>query len=101
MYKLTIKFNNGTEATYKTPFTRDKIEGTVISNCPYTLFLRHSANNQKAKAMLDNNKYLDRNKDSVLAYFGASITSFEKIDGRSVESKTLNYFTVEETLRNF
>ena len=51
--------------------------------------------------MLDNNKYLDHNKDSVLAYFGASITSFEKIDGRSVESKTLNYFTVEETLRNF
>ena len=101
MYKLTIKFNNGTEATYKTPFTRDKIEGTVISNCPYTLFLRHSANNQKAKAMLGNNKYLDHNKDSVLAYFGASITSFEKIDGRSVESKTLNYFTVEETLRNF
>ena len=101
MYKLTIKFNNGTEATYKTPFTRDKIEGTVISNCPYTLFLRHSANNQKAKAMLDNNKYLDHNKDSVLAYFGASITLFEKIDGRSVESKTLKYFTVEETLRNF
>ena len=118
MYKLTIKFNNGTEATYKTPFTRDKIEGTVISNCPYTLFLRHSANNQKAKAMLDNNvvsviqyhgieyrcerkEYLDHNKDSVLAYFGATITSFEKIDGRSVESKTLNYFTVEETLRNF
>ena len=101
MYKLTIKFNNGTEATYKTPFTRHKIEGTVISNCPYTLFLRHSANNQKAKAMLVNNKYLDHNKDSVLAYFGASITSFEKIDGRSVESKALNYFTVEEALKNF
>ena len=101
MNKLTIKFNNGTEATFKTPFTRDKIEGTVISNCPYNLFLRHSANNPKAKAMLDNNKYLDHNKDSVLAYFGATITSFEKIDGRSAESKSLDYFTVEETLRNF
>ena len=101
MYKLTIKFNNGTEATYKTPFTRDKIEGIVISNCPYTLFLRHSANNSKAKAMLDNNKYLDHRSDSVLAYFGASITSCEKRDGRSVESKSLDYFTVEETLRNF
>jgi hypothetical protein len=79
MNKLTIKFNNGTEATYKTPFTRDKIEGTVISNCPYTLFLRHSDKNPKAKAMLDNNKYLDHNKDSVLAYFGATITSFENV----------------------
>jgi hypothetical protein len=101
MNKLTIKFNNGTEATYKTPFTRDKIEGTVISNCPYNLFLRHSDKNPKAKAMLDNNKYLDHNKDSVLAYFGATITSFEKIDGRSAESRSLDYFTVEETLRNF
>lgn len=101
MNKLTIKFNNGTEATYKTPFTRDKIEGTVISNCPYNLFLRHSDKNPKAKAMLDNNKYLDHNKDSVLSYFGATITSFEKIDGRSAESKSLDYFTVEETLRNF
>jgi hypothetical protein len=101
MNKLTIKFNNGTEATYKTPFTRDKIEGTVISNCPYNLFLRHSDKNPKAKAMLDNNKYLDHNKDSVLTYFGATITSFEKIDGRSAESKSLDYFTVEETLRNF
>jgi hypothetical protein len=101
MNKLTIKFNNGTEATYKSPFTRDKIEGTVISNCPYTLFLRHSDKNPKAKAMLDNNKYLDHNKDSVLAYFGATITSFEKIDGRSAESRSLDYFTVEETLRNF
>jgi hypothetical protein len=101
MNKLTIKFNNGTESTYKTPFTRDKIEGTVISNCPYNLFLRHSDKNPKAKAMLDNNKYLDHNKDSVLAYFGATITSFEKIDGRSAESKSLDYFTVEETLRNF
>jgi hypothetical protein len=101
MNKLTIKFNNGTESTYKTPFTRDKIEGTVISNCPYNLFLRHSDKNPKAKAMLDNNKYLDHNKDSVLTYFGATITSFEKIDGRSAESKSLDYFTVEETLRNF
>lgn len=101
MNKLTIKFNNGTEATYKTPFSRENIEGTVISNCPYNLFLRHSDHNPKAKAMLDNNKYLEHNKDSVLAYFGAKITSFEKIDGRSAESKSLDYFTVEETLKNF
>lgn len=101
MYKLTVKFNNGTEATYKSKSTRNKIEGIVLSNCPYTLFLRHSDHNPKAKMMIDNNKYLDHNKDSVLAYFNATITSFEKIDGRSVESKTLKYFTVEETLRNF
>lgn len=101
MHKLTIKFNNGTEATYKTLFTRDKIESTVLSSCPYTLFLRYSDYNQKAKTMIDNNKYLDHNKDSVLAYFNATITSFEKIDGRSSEFKSLNYFTVEETLKNF
>ena len=101
MYKLTIKFNNGTEATYKTPFTRDKIEGTVISNCPYTLFFRYSKSIPKAKELLKNLEYLNCCKDSVIKYFGATITSFEKIDGRSVESKTLKYFTVEETLRNF
>ena len=101
MYKLTIKFNNGTEFTYKTPFKCDKIENIVISDCPYTLFLRHSDNNPKAKALLDNNKYLDLNKDSVLAYFGATITSFEKINRRSVEAKCLKYFNIEEALKNF
>ena len=101
MYKLTIKFNNGAEFTYKTPFTCDKIENIVISDCPYTLFLRHADNNPKAKALLDNNKYLDLNKDSVLTYFGATITSFEKITRRSIEAKCLKYFSVEEALKNF
>ncbi len=101
MYKLTIKFNNGTEFTYKTPFTCDKIENIVISDCPYTLFLRHADNNPKAKALLDNNKYLDLNKDSVLTYFGATITSFEKIHGSSIEAKCLKFFNVEEALKNF
>lgn len=101
MYKLTIKFNNGTEATYKTQFTRDNIEGTALSHCPFVMYLRYSKHNPKAKAMIEDNKYLKCYKDSVLAYFNATITSFEKIDGRSTESKSLNYFTVEETLKNF
>lgn len=101
MYKLTIKFNNGTEATYKTPFTRENIEGTVISNCPYSLFQRHAANIKRAKDLLDNNNYLKCNKFSVLAFFNAHITSFEKIDGRTLASKALKYFTVEEALIKF
>ena len=101
MYKLTIKFNNGTETTYKTPVTRDKIERIMISNCSFNLFLRHSSKIKKAKQLLINNKYLDLNKDSVLIYLGATIISFEKIDGRSAEYKALNYFTVEEALKNF
>lgn len=101
MNKLTIKFNNGKEATYKTSFSRDEIEGTVISHCPYNLFLRHSAHNQKANELLEDNKYLNCDKDSLISYFGATITSFEKIDGRSAESKALDYFTVEYVLQNF
>lgn len=101
MYKLTIKFNNGTEGTYKTPFTRDKIERIMISYCSFNLFLRHSSKIKKAKELLINDKYLDLNKDSVLTYFGATITSFDKIDGRSAEHRSLKYFTVEEALRNF
>ena len=101
MYKLTIKFNNGAEFTYKTPFTCDKIENIVISDCPYTLFFRYSKSIPKAKELLKNLEYLNHCKDSVLTYFGATITSFEKIDGRTVESKALNYFTVEEALKNF
>ena len=101
MYKLTIKFNNGTEATYKTPVTRDKIERIMISDCSFNLFLRYSSKIKKAKELLINDKYLDLNKDSVLTYFSATIISFEKIDDRSAESKALNYFTVEEALKNF
>ena len=101
MYKLTIKFNNGTEATYKTPVTRDKIERIMISHCSFYMFSRHSSRIKKAKELLINNKYLDLNKDSVLPYFGATITSFEKIDGRTVEAKALDYFNVEEALINF
>ena len=101
MYKLTIKFNNGTEATYKTQVTRDKIEKIMISDCSFNLFLRHSSRIKKAKDLLINDKYLDLNKDSVLTYFGATITSFDKIDGRSTEYKSLTYFTVEEALINF
>ena len=101
MYKITIKFNNGTEATYKTSFSRNNIESTALSDCPYTLFFRYSKSIPKAKELLKNLEYLNYCKDSVIKYFGATITSFEKIDGRSVESKALNYFTVEETLKNF
>ena len=101
MYKITIKFNNGTDETYKTKFTRDKIERTMISDCSFNLFLRHSSRIKKAKDLLINDKYLDLNKDSVLTYFGATITSFDKIDGRYTEYKSLNYFTVEEALKNF
>lgn len=101
MYKITIKFNNGTEATYKTSFSRNNIESTALSTCPYTLFFRYSKSIPKAKELLKNLEYLNYCKDSVIKYFGATITSFEKIDGRSVESKALNYFTVEEALKNF
>ena len=115
MYKLTIKFNNGSEFTYKTPFTCDKIENIVISDCPYTLFLRHADNNPKAKALLDNNKYLDLNKDSVLTYFGATITSFENtiiimtsnagsnLNNNSIGfgKQTIDASKVEEALKNF
>ena len=73
----------------------------MISDCSFNLFLRHSSRIKKAKDLLINNKYLDLNKDSVLTYFGATITSFDKIDGRSTEHKSLNYFTVEEALKNF
>ena len=101
MYKLTIKFNNGTDETYKTKFTRDKIERTMISHCSFYMFSRHSSRIKKAKELLINDKFLDLDKDSVLTYFGATITSFEKIDGRTVEAKALDYFNVEEALKNF
>ena len=100
MYKLTIKFNNGTESTYKIPLTRDKIEGISISDCPSSLFLRYSSIIPKVKELLENNKYLYI-KDSIFTYFGASITSFEKMGDCSVESKSLCYFIVDEILRNF
>lgn len=101
MYKLTIKFNNGTDETYKTKFTRDKIERTMISHCSFYMFSRHSSRIKKAKELLINDKFLYLDKDSVLTYFGATITSFEKIDGRTVETKALDYFNVEEALINF
>ena len=101
MYKITIKFNNGTEGTYKTSFSRNNIEATSLSDCPYTLFFRYSKSIPKAKELLKNLAYLNISKDSVIKYFGATITSFEKIDGRTVESKALNYFSVEEALKNF
>ena len=101
MYKITIKFNNGTEATYKTSFSRNNIEGTALSDCPYTLFFRYSKSIPQAKELLKYLTYFNISKDSVIKYFGATITSFEKIDGRTVESKALNYFTVEEALKNF
>ena len=101
MYKIIIKFNNGTEATYKTSFSRNNIEGTALSDCPYTLFFRYSKSIPQAKELLKNLEYLNHCKDSVIKYFGSTITSFEKIDGRTVESKALNYFSVEEALKNF
>ena len=101
MYKITIKFNNGTEATYKTSFSRNNIESTALSACPYTLFFRYSKSIPKATELLKNLEYLNYWKDSVIKYFGATITSFDKIDGRSTEHKSLNYFTVEEALKNF
>ena len=100
MDKLTIKFRNGIEGTYKTPFDRKNIEGTKVSDCCYAMYLRYAKFIERAAFLFDSDSYL-RHNESVITYFDATITSFEKIDGRSAESKALDYFTVEYILQNF
>ena len=100
MYKLTIKFRNGIEGTYKTPFNRKNIEDTKVSDCSYAMYLRYAKSIQRAAMLFDSDSYL-RHEESVITYFDAAITSFEKIDGRTKEAQSLEYFTVEEVLRNF
>jgi hypothetical protein len=98
MDKVTVKFNNGIVKTFKT-LKGSEIPTIKICHGCHAMYL-HYSHIQKAKDLLKDDDYLNRS-EYFLPYFGATVLSIEKLDGRSVEAKSLYYFTIGECLKNY
>ena len=98
MDKVTVKFNNGIVKTFKT-LNGSEIPTLKLSDGCHAMYLHYSSI-QKAKDLLKDDDYLSRSEE-FLSYFGASIVSITKLDGRTAEAKSLTYFTLRQCLSNY